>query len=40
MNCDLMTFSDTLRDGSRLASEHLHLIIHAKHLSFTFTGNV
>ena len=37
---NLMTFGDTLRDGSRLASEHLPLIIHAKHLSFTFTGNV
>ena len=38
----LMTFGDTLRDGERLASlmEHLPLIIHAKHLSFTFTGNV
>ena len=40
VNCDLVTFGDTLRDGSRLASEHLPLIIHAKHLSFTFTGNV
>ena len=37
-----MTFGDTLRDGERLARlmEHLPLIIHAKHLSFTFTGNV
>ena len=42
VNCNLMTFGDTLRDSSRLASlmEHLPLIIHAKHLSFTFTGNV
>ena len=42
MNCDLMTFGDTLRVGSRLPSlmEHLPLNIHAKHLSFTFTGNV
>ena len=31
VNCDLMTFGDTLRDGSRLASlmEHLPLISHA-----------
>ena len=41
VNCDLMTFGDTLRDGSRLLiMEHLPLIIHAKHLGFTFTGNV
>ena len=43
VNCDLMTFGDTLRDGSRLSSlmEHcLPLTIYAKHLSFTFTGNV
>ena len=42
VNSDLMTFGDTLRDGERLASlmEHLPLIIHAKHLSFTFTGKV
>ena len=37
VNCDLMTFGDTLRDGSRLLiMEHLPLIIHAKHLSFHF----
>ena len=42
VNCDLMTFGDTLRDGSRLTSlmEHFSLNIHAIHLSFTFTGNV
>ena len=42
VSCDLMTFGDTLRDGSRLASlmVHLSLNIHAIHLSFTFTGNV
>ena len=42
VNCDLKTFGDTLRDGSRLSSlmAHLPLTIYAKHLSFTFTGNV
>ena len=27
MNCDLITFGDTLRDGFRLASEHLPLML-------------
>ena len=42
VNCDLMTFGDTLCDGSRLSSlmAPLPLTIYAKHLSFTFTGNV
>ena len=42
VNCDLMTFGDTLRDGSRLASlmQHLPLNIHARQVSFTFTGNI
>ncbi len=42
LNGDLMTFGDTLRDGSRLASlmQHFPLNIHAKRVSFTFTGNV
>ena len=42
VNCNLMTFGDMLRDGSSFSSlmEHLPLTIYAKHLSFTFTGNV
>ena len=39
INYDLMTFGDMLHDGSSIG-KLTSLMEHAKHLSFTFTGNV
>ena len=38
INYDLMTFGDMLHDGSSIG-KLTSLMEHAKHLSFTFTGN-